>query len=386
MSSGERGRSKLDALTKIRNTYFNRQRAVAWEKKGKRVLGYMEIYVPEEVMVGADILPIRVLGHNTYPKFADLYLPTYFCPHQRSCLDNILKGLYDYVDGFVTSDTCDENQRMFDVIKSVVKKPYLYMLGLPHRKTERAINYFVAEVAKFKQSLEDFYGLEITDQNLKRAIDLYNENRALLKRVYDLRRGDPPLLRGSEALMTVISSMLTSKEENSELLRQLLEEIPKRSDGPEKRPRLLVTGSLIYDVEMLSLMEDAGANVVADDISIGSRYFYDEVDTTISDPIRAIAKRYVERIPSAHMHFSEERFDHLENMIDRYKVDGVVVHVLKFCHPYLGDYPLIKAKLESLEMPFVRIEDEQSLGERQYSRHRTIIETFVDVLAQKGGV
>ena len=70
-------------------------------------------------------------------------------------------------------------------------------------------------------------------------------------------------------------------------------------------------------------------SVVADDWCIGSRYFWDLVDSD-NDPLRAIAKRYLGKIPSSFMLEQEERFKHTVEMAKQFDVEAAIIFILKF--------------------------------------------------------
>ncbi|NIP66915.1 hypothetical protein GWN63_01530 [Candidatus Bathyarchaeota archaeon] len=122
--------------------------------------------------------------------------------------------------------------------------PEFYFINTPHTNTDKAHRFFYHETVRFREFLEKIFGTHISDQSLSRAIKVYNQNRILLKKVYDLRRRDPPLISGVEALEIVLSSMLIPKHEHNRLLNQLLREAPVRSDPPKSGVRLLISGSV----------------------------------------------------------------------------------------------------------------------------------------------
>lgn len=371
-------RHDINALEEVRQIYLNRSvKALEWKSKGGVVLGCFENYTPEEVIIAADILPIRILGTSEYPSLSDSFVKSYNCPHCRSEFHEGLKSTYNFLDGYVSPDTCDSNQRFFNLWQSHVAKPFTFQIGLPRLPDERGVSLFRWHLRRLKAALEKFVDKEVNDESLRRAIEVCNENRCLLKKVYDLRMAEPPLLLGSEAVQIVVSSMVSPKEDSNLLLQRILDEVPKRGAPPRGGPRILICGSPAYNIEYYQIIESCGGNVVADDLSVGSRYFWYEVDSSIKDPLTAIARRYVCEVPAPYM-YNEKRFTHLKEMIKRYRVEGVIVHLLKWCTPYMGDYPLIKNKLKELGVPHTRVEDIQTRS--SIERNRTQVETFIDML------
>jgi len=81
--------------------------AKAWkEKTGGKVLGYFCTYVPEEILLAADILPVRILGSHEPQDVTEPHIFGMFCPFCRDCLAQGLKGRYDYLDGIMIAQSC----------------------------------------------------------------------------------------------------------------------------------------------------------------------------------------------------------------------------------------------------------------------------------------
>jgi benzoyl-CoA reductase subunit C len=371
----------MNVLNPFRDLLLTRHDvAKGWKTKGKRVIGWSCTYTPEEVIYAANALPVMVFGNVESTKLADVHLPVNTCSFARSCFNSALKGDYDYLDGFVASSSCDNRDKIFDMWRYHVKIPFVHFINTPHTRTERAHNFFYEEILRFKISLERAFGKIISDAALKSAIRVYNENRLLLKKVYDLRRKEPPLISGVEALEIVLSSMATSKEEHNKLLSNLLAEVSNRADPPKGGVRLLVSGSVMDNPELLKIVESAGGSVVADDWCTGSRYFWDLVDSD-SDPLRAIAKRYLSKIPSSFMLEHEERFRHTVEMAKQFDVEAAIIFVLKFCDTHMFDAPQLMEELKTIDLPVLYLEWEHSLS--GLAQLKTRIEAFVEMV---GGV
>jgi len=348
-----------------------------WKSRSKPVVGWTCTYTPEEIIHAADILPVRILGNSGSTRLADAYCPDNMCSFCRSCFDTTLKGDYDYLDGYVASNSCDNRGKMYDLWRHHTKLPYIHLINTPHTNTEKAQKFFHDELVRFKESLEKAFRTPISDQSLRKATRVYNENRALLKKVYDLRRKDPSLLSGVEALEIVLSSALTPKEEHNRLLGQLLHEVSGRSNLPKNGVRLLVSGSVIDDAELLRIVEAAGGSVVADDLCTGSRYFWDLVDSD-AKPLHAIARRYLDKVPCPFTYQSEDRFKRVMDMAKRYDVEGAIILVLKFCDTHMFDAPLLKAELESSGLSVLYLEWEHSMT--GIAQLRTRIEAFIEMI------
>nr|MDO8080190.1 2-hydroxyacyl-CoA dehydratase family protein [Candidatus Freyarchaeota archaeon] len=351
--------------------------AIKWKNMGKSVFGYFCTYVPEEIIHAAGIIPVRMMGGSDDITLADVHLPSYVCSFARSCYDQGLKGVYSYLDGVIFPCTCDTIIALYSIWKADIKTPYVGFVDPLCAKTETAKKYFREEVARFKESLESFLGGEISDTSLQKSIEIYNANRRLLKEVYELRRSSHPPISGVEALDIVKSSMLTPKEEHSRLLENLLNKISERDDPPESGVRILVSGSVIYDPEILRMIENSGGLIVTDDLCTGTRYFWDLVNTNLP-PLTGIADRYYERIPCPCNYSPERRLEHILSLIRDYNVEAVVFTLQKFCDPHLFDYPFIGESLKEAEISTLLLETEHVSS--PLGPLKTRIEAFLETI------
>jgi len=351
-----------------------------WKRQNNPVLGYACSYTPEEFVHAGGILPIRVFGSLEPPKLADVYLPVNVCSFAKSCFNSALKGEYSLLDGYVVSNSCDNQNKIYDLWRHCTAIQKTYFINTPHSTTENALNFFYEELERFKEWLMKSFEAEISKKNLKNAIGTFNENRRLLKQVYELRKQKPPLVSGSEALEIVLSSMMTPKDEHNKLLYSLLDEIEKREDLIKEGVRLLVSGSVMGSSKMLKLIESVGGCVVADDLCTGSRYFWNLVKEN-GEPMRAIAERYLCKIPCPFMYSSEERFKHVREIVKLFDVEGVLIFSLKSCDVHSFDAPLLAEELREHEgLPVSCLEWEHALS--GIAQLRTRIEAFIEMLEE----
>jgi len=348
-----------------------------WKRRNKPVLGYVCSYTPEEIIYAGGILPVRVLGSLEPSRLADVYLPVNVCSFAKSCFNRALKGEYSLLDGYVVSNSCDNQNKIYDLWRHHTTIHKTYFINTPHSTTENALRFFCEELGRFKEWLMKSFEIEISEQNLKNAIKVFNENRRLLKQVYELRKQNPPLVSGSEALEIVLSSMMIPKNEHNKLLKALLDEIEGRGNPPKEGMRLLVSGSVMGDSELLRLIESVGGSVVADDLCTGSRYFWNLVRKG-REPMMAIAERYLHKVPCPFMYSSEERFRHVREMAKLFGVEGVIIFCLKFCDVHSFDAPLLAEELKEEGLPVLCLEWEYSLS--GVAQLRTRIEAFIEML------
>ncbi len=350
--------------------------AAEWKaKSGNKVVGCISTYVPEEIVYAAKFLPVEIIGkYETFAK-ADVYLPTFSCSFMRGFLGKLLENEYGYLDLLALPSLCDSIWGFYSVWRELSPDAPVYLLHYPSQRSMQALGYFVDAVERFKRFIEASSGKTISDDDLRAAIGVYEQNRKLLKSLYELRKKESPPISGVEALQVVLSSMTVPKHLHNQLLERLVSEVEHRQEHPERAVRLLVSGHIIEDPAVLRVIEDSGALIVCDDLDTGSRYFWSPIESA-AKPVEAVSKRYFE-LPSPYGSPFEDRIRYLRAMVKEFKVDGIVFPTRKFCDPYLFDYAVLGRAMKEDGLPSMLLEYEYPLTKASL---KTRVEAFVEML------
>jgi len=350
--------------------------ATEWKRKsGKKIVGCISTYVPEEIVYAAEFLPVEIIGKVEAFAKADAYLPSFSCSFMRGFLEKLLGKEYEYLDLVALPSLCDSIWGFYSIWRALSPDIRIYLLHYPSQRSKEASNYFVGVVERFKSFMERFAGKDISDRDLRAAMEVYDENRRLLKSLYELRKKESPPISGVEALEVVLSSMTTPKLLHNRLLKKLLGEIEEREEYPKGDVRLLVSGHVIEDPDVLRVIENSGSLLVSDDLDTGSRYFWFLVDG-VANPIEAISKRYFE-LPSPYGSSFADRIKYLSDMVKEFRVEGIVFLTRKFCDPYLFDYPILGQAMKEEGVPSLLLEYEYPLAKAAL---KTRVEAFVEML------
>lgn len=366
----------------FRDWYKNRHDyAQEWkERTGGKVIGFFCTYVPEEILYAADILPVRILGSHEPQDVTEPHIFAMFCPFCRDCLAQGLKGRFDYLNGIMIAQSCLHIRQAYTSWDIHIPTDYSYYLPHPmHVQSPHAVPYLREELVKFKASIEEWIGRTITDDDLKRGIEIMNTNRRLLKQVYELRKSSNPPLTGLEAMYMVVSSQTTDKRDHNKALESLLQNLQSRDIG-DPGERLMILGSEDDDTEFISMVEDLGATFVTDDHCTGTRYFQEEVDLT-GDPLTAIAERYIKRVPCPSKDWPQRRrLNHIVQMAEDYGVQGAILIQQKFCDPHELDIPKIKETLEEKGISTLFLELDVTVPIGQF---KTRVEAFLEIIREE---
>jgi len=366
-------------------------RAGELKGEGKQIMGYLCAFVPLEMLTAAGFIPFRIIGDVNEPiTKADAEMETIVCPLVRSCFDMWLKGRYKFLDGIVIPHACDSICRTYQIWQYTLNLPYSHFINMPHTTDDSSLKFYKVELETFRKSLGEFVGREISDQSLKEATQLYNQNRAKVRELYNLRKSSPPLISGVELAKTLIAAVSLPVDEATALIGDVIDEVKQRQPlSAPKSARLMVFGAQIDNVAFIELVEESGAWVVADDLCPGARESLTDVTPT-ADPIDGIAERYLRKIycgrtyrerKGSYEDYMEERFGHLAAAIKDFKVDGVVLYIYKYCDPFGFEVPEIKSYIESKGVPVLYVEDEYSMS--TIGRLRTRVQAFLEMLGSK---
>jgi len=371
----------LARFREVNNTFPRTAELLEHKRQGKKVFGWMCTYVPEEIIHAAGALPIRITGYSQEMELEDgnAYLYINNCSFSRSCLQMGIRGEYDFLDGVVAGSTCDGARRLFDLWHYYINTSFCHILTVPRKFTESAHNLYHHQVMQFKQHLEEFLGIEITDEALYHSIQVYNEARALLKRLYELRKADTPPITGAETMEVLDASFRMPKELFNEYLKQLLGELATSGNSHKSRARLMVVGSVMNNPEFIKSIEVQGGLVVTDELCSSTRYWSDPVVFDGEEPpLRAISRRYLNNFPCARMFPSDERFNRIIELVRDFRVDGVISQIIRYCVPYAHDLPLLTGRLKALGIPTLALDVEY--GTSGSGQIQTRVQAFLEML------
>ena len=363
--------------------YDNRHEyAKNWkEKTGGMVMGYFCTYVPEEILYAADILPVRILGSHEPQNVTEPHIFGMYCPFCRDCLAQGLQGRYDYLDGVMISQSCLHIRQAFTSWQMHVPVPFSYYLPMPNNiQSPRALPYLTAEYARFQKAVEDFTGKKITDDDLKKGIEIVNANRKAMGDFYAIRKDSNPKVTGLESMYMVASGQMTHKEEHTRIVREAIAEAQKRDVNNSDKVRLMLLGSEDDDSAFVNMVESLDAVIVIDDHCTGSRYFMGEVDTN-GNPLEAIATRYIQRVPCPTKDWPERtRTQNSIHLAKSWDAAGAILIQQKFCDPHELDFPQQRATLESNGLKTLTLEFDVTVPVGQF---KIRVEAFLETLREE---
>lgn len=353
--------------------------AVEQKKQGKKVIGVISAYVPEEILSALGMVPWRIFATQTTDiTLAGAYRPRNSNEYCSRVLEAVLRGKLDFLDGIILTDIDHELLRLWDVLTHLNKFPLCYIMHAPFHDEEVAVRFMGNEIKKLVAVLQSFTGADINQEALLASIDTYNRMRILLNKVYELRKQEKPSLSGTEALGLTMAAQLMPKEEFIQELEVLLPFLGSRqANRPAAGPRLLVVADYLYDLRYLKLIEEYGY-VAMDDTDAGSHYIKGLVDTTLEEPIYSLAKRYLSRHGGPANITWDRQIQQLKNWTCEYRIDGIISLPLQWDYHPMYRMPILIKELEKANIRHMSFEREFLLTNTE--QFRTRVETFAEIL------
>ena len=347
--------------------------------KDRASIGFFCPYVPEELIHAAGGHPFRLMGTPIKISHAQVHLPPYCCHLVKSSLESLLQGELDFLRGIVFSQTCDTMLGLSDIWALQRRIPLHFNLAIPtHLDSERSRPYLKAEIERFKDFLDSHIG-KITPQNLKASIQLFNHIRESQRDLYYRRSKNASQLPGEDFARIIRAGYLMDRSRYRELLKELMGALEEKSGGNKDRVPIYVAGNMAHSDTWFSLIEEAGALIVRDDLCSGARTFRLAVREDL-DPIEALTERYFNSYFCPTKYMGDQA--HLESLLKDVQdsgARGVIFLLYKYCEAHFFDYPDLKVALESKNIPTLLLEVEDpsySIGQLQ-----TRIQAFIEMLS-----
>ena len=356
------------------------------QKKGRLLAGYMCTHVPEEILYAVGIVPVRILSAHESQAMTRSYIHETYCSFSHDCAYQGLQQNYDYLDLITHSSSCIHMAEAFNVwVRFAGFQEKSYLIPYPHIiHTKHASGFMIESFEEFKHFIEKFAKKSITDEDIEGAIKVYNHTRRCLKRLWEFLRRDNPPITGPEVATVTLASQVMDKQECNQLLDQLIQRL---DDEPGKGPagvRLMVTGGACDDLRVFDLLEQLNydTNLIFIDSCTAARYFWFEVPEDSPDKLKAIAEGYISRIPCPSKDNvpgtgEKKRFRFIQQFIEDFRPDGVVMLYQRFCSPQSMDIVALKPILKNLGIPSTEIELDTTVPITQFG---TQLEALVETI------
>ena len=361
---------------------------------GRLALAWNCSYIPEVLLDTDNCFGVRLRAPNcTNPDMATYYMTNRSCPYSKSILERAFEGGYNFISALIGQECCTTMNRMeqyFEYCELIPNdKFFCTYLDMPLRKTEWHAGYYRRQIEqKIIQPLEKVYGVDFSEDNLRRAVEQFNEVCRIMTEINAMREAENPVITGYEFHVIQLCTLTCPKDLILPYLRETLAEIKKRKPEPEFpfRARVVVAGSEIDDPEFTKLLEGCGAMVVADRYCFGSFPSRERIEIQDGETaFDAICRHYLHWNQCARFMEGakiDQRHAEVKRLVDEFHADGVIYENMKFCEFWSYEKVLASHILtEEMGVPCCTIEKEYALG--SIGQLRTRFQAFVESLEIK---
>ena len=360
------------------------RQADAYKAQGKKIIGVLPYYAPEELVYAAGMVPMGIWGSNNKNiSRAKEYCATFYCTIAQLALEMLLDGTLDVLDGLITPTICDTLRPMSQNFRVAMegKLPCIFLAHPQNRRPAFGLQFTVDQYMHVKNELEKISGAPISDEALRNAIKVYNKSRAARRKFSKLASEHCDVISAVSRSAVYRASWFMLKDEYTEKLEQLNAELEKLPAANWTGKKIVTSGIICDNPKLMQILDDNKIAIAADDVANESRpCLVDAAET--GDPMMALAQQFADQDYDVLLydeHSSENRrADFIVKMVKESGAQGLVLFMQQFCDPEEMEYPYLKKALNAAGIPHIKLGVDQQM--RDFGQASTALEGFADVL------
>ncbi|MDP7602192.1 MAG: benzoyl-CoA reductase subunit C [Rhodospirillales bacterium] len=350
---------------------------------GRKVVGYMPVYVPNEIIHAAGMLPIGILGGGDAMEVihGDAYYQSYICRIPRSTVElGIMKNL-DFVDGMLFPSICDVIRNLSGVWKLLFPEVYARYFDTPQNfRSDIGGEFYKNDLQELREGLEKLGGREITDDDLRNSIQVYNENRDWVRKVYQFRSNQPWKVPASEVYLLMRAGEILTPEDHTQMMKDYLAAVENEERRMKDNCRVVLNGSFCEQppLSLVKSIELAGCYVVDDDYMMINRMITEDIPTD-GDPLLNLSEAFLKHSLDFASKFEpseEKKGKFISELVHERGAEGVIFSAPSFCDPALLDQPMLAHVLDDANIPYISFQYAENSGQMQPIREQA--GTFAD--------
>ena len=360
------------------------RQADAYKAQGKKIIGVLPYYAPEELVYAAGMVPMGIWGSNNKTiSRAKEYCATFYCTIAQLALEMLLDGTLDVLDGLITPTICDTLRPMSQNFRVAMegKLPCIFLAHPQNRRPAFGLQFTVDQYMHVKNELEKISGEPISDEALRNAIKVYNKSRAARRKFSKLASEHCDVISAVSRSAVYRASWFMLKDEYTEKLEQLNAELEKLPAANWTGKKIVTSGIICDNPKLMQILDDNQIAIAADDVANESRpCLVDAAET--GDPMMALAQQFADQDYDVLLydeHSSENRrADFIVKMVKESGAQGLVLFMQQFCDPEEMEYPYLKKALNAAGIPHIKLGVDQQM--RDFGQAATALEAFADML------
>ena len=356
-----------------------------YKAEGKKCIGVMPYYAPEELVAAAGMIPFGMWGSNNKTiSRAKEYCATFYCTIAQLDLEMLLDGTMDLLDGVITPTICDTLRPMSQNIRVAMseKLPCIFLAHPQNRRAEFGMKFCIDQDSHVKGELEKIAGAPITDEALSETIKLYNKSRAARREFVKLANDHCDVITPTKRSAVLKAAWFMDKAAYTEKLAALNAELAALPKCDWKGTKVVTSGIICDNPKLLEIFEENHIAIAADDVAHESRAFRVDAPET-GDPMTALAQQFADQDFEVLLYDEESnknrRGEFVADLVKQSGAQGLVLFMQQFCDPEEMEYPYLKKALDAAKIPHIKLGVDQQM--RDFGQARTAIQAFADVIA-----
>ncbi len=355
-----------------------------YKAEGKKVIGVLPYYAPEELVIAAGMVPMGIWGSNKKTiSRAKEYCATFYCTIAQLALEMLLDGTLDQLDGLITPTICDTLRPMSQNFRVAMagKLPCIFLAHPQYRRPAFGLKFCLDQYTNVKTELEKIAGAPITDEALSAAIKVMNRSRAARREFVKLAGQHPEAVSAVKRSAVLRSAYFMEKEAHTAKLEALNAELAALPASDFKGPKVVTSGIICDNPKLLKIFDDNGIAIAADDVAQESRAIRVDCAET-GDPMQALCQMFADQDYDVLL-FDEKssenrRAEHVCQLVKESGASGLILFMQQFCDPEEMEYPYLKKALDAAEIPHIKLGIDQQM--QDFGQASTAIQAFADVL------
>lgn len=350
-----------------------------WRDAGGKVIGHFQVYFPEEIAHAAGALPLKLRGAPVEPRHADSRFGSYLCSIIKTSLELALSENVT-LDMFITHPICDAARNLGAIWGRNFDYPCQILYLPQNANSSHSVQYLRDEYSRLLEEIEAITAHKTSQVDLYHSLEVFNQNRALLRDLYSIKRDRPWLCSADEAYALLAVGGMIPREEHNQLLGTVLPMLEARPAKPQDRIRVVFEGGFCEQPPLDMIRTIArSCYVVDDDLLIGLRWILEDV-VAEGDPLYNLAEAYLEKSsysPVQHdMRKPKEKM--LMERIKGSRAEAAIITAAKMCEPGLEEQVAYTRMLDETGIPYFISEFEENMT--SFDHMEIQLETFVENL------
>lgn len=317
------------------------------QSEGKVCVAYVCENTPEPLLNLPGVFSTRLRAPRTGSmEMATYYMTSFLCEYSRALLERAIEGGFNFADCIITPDGCTmmnravENMELLKAVGKDKEKFFYEYMEIPMKADDNGLALYTLQCKNhILTPLHDNYGIDISDEAIRKAVAEHNRVSELIRAIGEFRKGDKPRITGYEFHVITLATYVAPKYLIIDKLEETLKELETREpDEKGYRARLMVVGSEVDDIDFIKLIEGTGAYVCADRFCYGSLPGRNPIELTDDeDALTQICRQYMYRgqcpryMNTAKMN---GRREYVNELAKEYDADGIIYEQIKFCDPW----------------------------------------------------